>query len=169
MSLQKTFHRRVTSHDARIAERRSSRKSPPCTYRAVCRVHCRFHGSSATQRTAERPSQITGTFALQPELYIIAAITVVSNARRIFAQTSPRVMTEHGSLHGSTPRSYIRPIMRNKRALSRIPSWLSARSVTVCGRTKRLRISSSPSFFAKPRAFILTESSGFPGPSHPTR
>jgi len=58
-------------------------------------MHCRFHGSSATQRAAERPSQITGTFALQPELYIIATITVVSNARRIFARTNLRVMTEH--------------------------------------------------------------------------
>lgn len=83
---RKTFHRRATSRDARIAGRRSSRKSlPPLTmraYRAVPHTLCRFHGSSATQRAAERPSQITGTFALQPELYIIAAITVeVSRTR----------------------------------------------------------------------------------------
>lgn len=81
--------------DARIAKQRSSRKSPPRPHIEPCRVHCRFHGSSATQRVAERPSQITGTLTLQPELYIIAAITVVSNIRRIFARTSPRLMSEH--------------------------------------------------------------------------
>jgi len=122
-------------------------------------MHCRFHGSSATQRAAERPSQITGTFALQPELYIIATITAVSNARRIFARTNLRVMTEHSFTALLRVRIFVQLCVTSEHYRVSRRGCPSDLSPYVVGQ-KRLRIFSSLPFLAKPGTLALTEITG---------
>lgn len=83
-----------------------------------------------TTRRGKAFTNHRGTFALQPEPYIIA--TIIAGLKRppyFCVNESPS--HKRARVHGSTSRSYVRPIMRNKRTLSRIPPWFSARPVAV--------------------------------------
>ena len=144
MWLRKTFHRRrVTSRDARIAERRSSRKSSPCTYRAVPHT---LSIPWIIRDTTNRGKAFTNH-----RYFRVATGAVYYRDCYRGLERPPYFYPNESPSHDGARLSPLQVRIFIQLCVTRghYRVWLSVRSVTVCGRTKRLRISSSLSFFAK--------------------